>query len=158
PTPSRLVVTARQHGSRVDLGVVADVLWLPLRTTLETLPRNATSAVLAYTGPIPAAYQGTLVKRAHKRLTLHGAQAARLAAALNDSPVTLPYTGTVICGPDFGERVTTTLSYGSHRVTFAIALAGCPAITVRADGVLQQALTPNAGLYRDLTVLLHRTI
>lgn len=158
PSPSRLVVTAAQHGARVDVGVVADVLWLPLRTPLETLPHAATSATVAYTGPIPAGYQGPQVTRAHKQLTLSDTQARSLAAALNQTPLTLPYTGAVTCPPDFGERVTTTFSYGGHHVTFTVAPAGCPSVTVRADGALQPRLDPNLGLYRELTRLLHRTI
>jgi hypothetical protein len=122
PTTRQVQVSALPEGTRTDVLVDVQVVWVPPKTRFDTVPPTLTSARLTFASAVEG------VKAAP--LAVSGADLRRLTAALNADPVAPPESMPDSCPPGQGEA---TLTVSPH-VAFQIDVYGCDRVTVLVDG------------------------
>ncbi|BEP14461.1 hypothetical protein acdb102_27720 [Acidothermaceae bacterium B102] len=130
--PQTLVgVSTVQVNSHVDVRVQAFVVWTPTRTAIERIPSSVTSATLVYRPALAKFKKRTVVVTgAHLRPITHLLNRLQASSDPGHS-----------CPGGAVDSVTITMSFGTHRLTFAAIDGGCGfGVDVTADGVPQPAL------------------
>jgi hypothetical protein len=148
---TQVSVSVAQDGGHVDVRVQAFVVWTPTRTAVETIPASVTSARVVYQ---PLNLDETLGKK--RAVTVTGANLRLIVRTLNklEASSTLEHS----CPGNAVDSVTISVSYGTHRLTFAANGGGCGiGVEVTADGVPQPALARPDLLLAAVHKVLHVT-
>lgn len=149
-----LGISVAQDGDRVDVRAQAQVVYLPTRTPVETIPASVTSAEAVYQPP----NQGlatNVTPSPRRTATVTGADLRLLITTLNGLDGQSPVMHS--CPAPDGEEAFVTFGYGGHRVVFHVELNGCGGVEVSSDGVPQQELRLDEALYAALHTALHVT-
>jgi hypothetical protein len=131
-----------QLGAQVVARVDAMVVWLPLKSALEVVPRTVKSAVLDYSDvpPTPPPFGGgdTTPRPRHAHKVVTGAALRRIIAAIDDAHPAVPFESS--CPQGIDETATLAFHYSGHKVTATIGRDTCGNIDITVDGQRQWRL------------------
>ena len=149
-----LGISVAQAGDHVDLRAQAQVVYLPTRTAVETVPPSVGTAEAVYQPPnqmLPT----NVTPAPQRTVTLTGTDVRLIVSTLNTLDAQSPVMHS--CPPPDGEEAFVTFTYGGHRVIFHAELNGCGGVEVTSDGVPQPELGLTEGIYTALHTALHVT-
>ena len=135
---ARLFVSYEQVGHRVAIKALAQVIWLNVKSAVETVPPSVRSATLDYTGSVDELEYSPPAAPARVHRVLTGSNLGRVVADLNAGTATLPIIHG--CAGLFSRTFEVGLHYRGHHVTFLFDQGDCHGVQVTADGVSQQAI------------------